>query len=105
MNATIEKYFEPVQQLNALTVANIEKLVNRQLAAINEAAEISVNQLKSAVEVKDVEGLQTYLQGQAEAARTISERFVEDSKYAVELGTEFNNEVQKLIKESAADKA
>ncbi len=104
MNATVEKYLEPVQQLNALAITNIEKLVKQQVKFLNETSEIGLGQLRSATEIKDIEGLQSYIQGQAEAAKTMSERLLAESKYITELGTEYSNEVQKIFKEAAATK-
>lgn len=104
MNASVEKYLEPVQQLNALAIANFEKLVEQQVKFLDETSKIGLTQLKSASEVKDIEGLQSYIQSQAEAAKTISERLIEETKYAAELSTEYNNEVQKVFKDAVATK-
>ncbi|MGI9228897.1 MAG: phasin family protein [Gammaproteobacteria bacterium] len=87
MNTTVEKYLEPVQELNALAVSNIEKLFEQQVKFLDEAGKIGISQLKSAIEVKDIESLQEYLKSQAEAAKTLSERLIKDSKYAAELAT------------------
>ena len=43
MNAQIQKFITPVQELTALNVANIEKLVNLQLAGLTETAAAAHN--------------------------------------------------------------
>ncbi len=100
MNAQVEKYFEPVKQLNALAIENVEKFIDVQLKALKDNTKIGVEQLKSASEIKDVEGLKTYLTNQAEIAKTVSERFVKDAQTAIELGTSYSNEVQNVINDA-----
>jgi len=100
MNAQVEKCFEPVKQLNALAIENVEKLIDIQLKALNDNTRIGVEQLKSASEIKDAESLKAYFTNQAEIAKTVSERFVKDTQAAIELGTSYGNEIQNVLNDA-----
>lgn len=100
MNAQIEKYFSPVQELNALTVDNVEKIVSLQLKRIEENAKLGVEQLKAAAAVKDVDGLKEYLGNYAEVLRQISEHSVEDIRMVFDLGNAFSSEARRIFKDA-----
>lgn len=99
MNAQIEKYFTPVQELNALSVDNVEKIVSLQIKRMEENTKIGVEQLKAAAAVKDVDGLKDYLSNYAEALRQISEHTVEDMRTVFDLGNAFNSEARRIFKD------
>ena len=109
MNLQTDKYFEPVREINALALENVEMLLNLQLKAINDTAKISVEQLKSAADIKDADSLKKYFTDQAEVVKTLSERFVKDTQAALELGTSYTDKVQQVmtntVKAEATSKA
>ncbi len=86
-----------VVELNRLTVAKLEKVVNLNLASLNEYAELSLERLKASLEVSDVESLKSYTEEQRELARKVSEKAVADAKALAEVGAEFNAEVRGLV--------
>ena len=100
MNAQAGKYFEPVREINALTLKNVEKLLELQLQSVNDTARLSLEQLKSAADIKDVEGLKKYFSGQAEVAQAFGERLVRDGQTAVELGISYTDKVQQIVVET-----
>ena len=100
MNVQTEKYFEPVRQINALALENIEKLLEIQLKSINDTTRLGVEQLKSAVDIKDVDGLKKYITDQTEIVKGLGERFVEDSRAALEIGTSYTDKVQQIVTET-----
>ena len=100
MNAQLEKYFTPVQELNALAVDNVEKIVSLQIKRIEENAKIGVEQLKAAAAVKDVDGLKDYLSNYAEALRQISQHTVEDIRTVFDLGNAFSSEARRIFKDA-----
>lgn len=109
MNIQTEKYFEPVREINALALENIEKLLDIQLKSINDTTRLGVEQLKSAVAIKDAEGLKKYITDQTEIAKTLGERFVKDTQTALEIGASYTDKVQQIVTETvkpdAAEKA
>ena len=100
MNAQIEKYLTPVQELNTLTVTNVEKIVSLQVKRIEENAKIGLEQLKAAAAVKDADGLKDYFTNYADAMRQISEHTVEDLRTVFELGNAFGSEARRIFKDA-----
>lgn len=100
MNAQVEKYFTPIEELNALTVDYVTKLVNLQIKRLEENTKIGVDQLKATEAVKDTDGFKTYLDNCAAAMRQISESAVEDIRTAFDLGTTYTNEAQRIFKDA-----
>ena len=100
MNVQTEKYLEPVREMNALALENVEKLLDIQLKSINDTARLSVEQLKSAADIKDVDGLKKYFTDQAELVNSLGERFVKDTQAALELGTSYTDKVQQIMTET-----
>ena len=100
MNAQAEKYIAPVQELNALAIENIEKLVNIQVKRFEETAKVGVEQLKAAAAVKDVDGIKDFFTSYAEAVRSLSEKTIEDVRAAFELGNSYTSEAQRIYKDA-----
>ena len=100
MTIQTEKYFEPVREINALALENIEKLLDIQLKSIDDTTRLSVEQLKSAVEIKDVDGLKKYITDQAEIAKSLGERFAKDTQTALEIGASYTDKVQRIVTET-----
>ena len=100
MNAQVEKYFTPVQELNTLTVDNVEKLVNLQIKRIQEHATFSIEQMKAASSVKDADSLKAYMADYADSMRQLSERTVEDVRAVFELGNAFTTEAQRIMQDA-----
>ncbi|MBI1732830.1 MAG: phasin family protein [Gammaproteobacteria bacterium] len=100
MNAQVEKYMAPVQELNALAVANVEKILNLQLKRIEETAKVSIEQLKAVASIKDVEGFQGYVTSYAESLRQLGERTAEDFRTVYELGNSYTTQAQRIFKDA-----
>ena len=97
MNVQTAKYFEPVREINSLALENVEKLLDIQLKSINDTSRLGLEQLKSAADIKDVDGLKQYFTEQAEMVKTLGERFVKDSQAALELGVNYTDKVQQVV--------
>ncbi len=100
MNNQIEKLVAPIQELSALAVSNIEKLTELQLKSIEQSANASVEALKSATAIKDVEDLQAYISAQAEAALAIARNAQENAKTIAELGQSYAEEATKIAEDA-----
>ena len=98
--AQLESFFAPARAFAALSVGFTEKLVNAQLEATKAYSDASLAQLRSLVEVKDPEGLKSYLEGQQEVAKDLTERLKGDAEKVVALHQEFVQESQKLTESS-----
>lgn len=98
MNEQFEKFMTPVRELNALTVANLEKLMNIQMKYVEDSAKIGIDQMKTASTIADVEGLKNYMSQQAELSKQLTERAITDSRTVLELGNSYTTGVQKILK-------
>ena len=100
MNVQVEKYMAPVQELNALAVENVEKVVNLQIKRIEETAKLGIEQIKAAASIKDAEGFQGYFSSYAETLRQIGERAAEDVRTVYELGNNYSAQAQRIFKDA-----
>ena len=97
MSISVEKFVAPLQELGALNVANIEKLVNLQIEAIEEAAGTVIASLKKATAVKDLEGAKSYFTGQSEVAKQTVESAVVRTKSVAEMAQDYPVSVKKIV--------
>ncbi|SEK40730.1 phasin family protein [Halomonas daqiaonensis] len=93
-------FFAPARAFASLSVDYTEKLVNAQLEATKAYTDTSLAQLRSLVDVKDAEGLKSYMEGQQKVAQELTERMKGDAEKAVALQQEFVEESQKLTESS-----
>ncbi len=93
-------FFGPARAFAALSIDFTEKLVTTQLDAAQAYADFSLAQLRGLVEVKDAEGLKSYLEGQQQVAKDLSERLKDDADKVVALQQDFIQEGQKLTEGS-----
>ena len=97
MNVQIQKLIAPVQELTALNVANIEKLVNLQLEGLKETATAGVESLKQAAAIKDLEGARSYLAGQSEAVKASVESASARARAVAEIAQSYQAGVKKIV--------
>ena len=97
MNAQIQKFLSPVQELTALNVANIEKLVNLQLEGLQESANASVESLKQAASIKDLEGAKSYIAGQTEVVKATVESASARAKAVADIAQSYQAGVKKIV--------
>ncbi|MDR5902792.1 phasin family protein [Halomonas icarae] len=96
-NAQIDSlFFAPARAFAALSVDYTEKLVNAQLEATKAYTDLNLAQLRRLTEVKDAEGLKSYVEGQQDVAKQLSERLKGDAEKVVALQQQFVQESQKL---------
>jgi len=93
-------FFAPARAFAALSVDFTEKLVSAQLDAAKAYADVNLAQLRRLVEVKDVEGLKGYLDGQQQVAKELTERLKGDADKVVALQQDFVEQSQKLTEGS-----
>lgn len=89
----------PVKKFNALAVDNLEKLARLQLDTVKSYTDLSLTQLRAALDVSDVQSLQAYVSNQQETAKVVSEKLAKDAAVYGDLAKQFATEVQKLAQE------
>jgi phasin family protein len=95
-----ELHGAPVQKLNAIAIANTEKLIAFQTTNLQEYAELGIAQWKTAAEVNDPESLVAYLTAQGARLTEAGEQVIADTKQAYQLGMDFLSEAQKVAQEN-----
>ncbi|MBB3192170.1 phasin family protein [Halomonas cerina] len=98
--AQLESVFGPARAFAALSIDVTEKLVNAQFDAAKAYTDANLAQLRQLVEVKDAEGLRSYVEGQQQVAKDLTERLKEDAEKVVALQQDFVQESQKLTEGS-----
>ena len=93
-------FFAPARAYAALSIDFTEKLVSAQLEASKAYADTNLAQLRRLTEVKDAEGLKSYVEGQQQVAKELTERLKGDAEKVVALQQEFVQESQKLTEGS-----
>lgn len=97
MSISVEKFVVPIQELGALNVANIEKLIGMQVEAFNEAAKTAVESMKNATAVKDLEGAKAYFTSQSEVAKQSVESAIARTKSVAEIAQAYPASVKKIV--------
>ena len=103
MNAFTEQakgFYTPLNKLSSLMVGNMEKMTEFQINAIKSYADITMGQMKKAVDVKDAESMRDFSSSQAEAASTVNKKIMEDAKALSDIATEFKSQVEAIWEES-----
>lgn len=97
--------YAPLTKFNELMVQNMEKMTEFQLNTIKSYAELSIDQMKKAVEVKDVESLRTFSTSQVEVASNVNKKIMEDAKTLSDMATDFKDKMEAIWKDSTVAKA
>lgn len=99
----IEEVLAPARSLNELALANVERLVNLHIDSTRKYAEIGLQNMREAFEIKDLSGAQAYMAKQREVAENVTENLVNDAKVVAELGRQYTDKVQKVLAKGVAD--
>ena len=102
--AQAEELFAPIKALNALALANTEKLVSLQAASFVKYSNVALSNLKAASEVSDLEGSKAFFENQAKVAQQVAEDVKADVQEVVALNKAYLAEVQSVF-QSNVEKA
>lgn len=103
LNAFTEQakgFFTPLTKMNSLMVEGLEKMTEFQLNSIKSYADITMTQMKKAIEVKDADSLRNFSTTQAEVAASINKKIMEDAKVLSELANDFKGQVEAIMEEA-----
>ena len=92
--------YSPMQKFSALFVGNMEKMTEFQLSAIKSYAEVGIDQMKKAAEIKDADSMRSFSSSQAEATTELNKKIMEDAKSLSEMATEFKGQVEAIMEEA-----
>lgn len=85
LDEPVKGALEPIRQLNQHAVANVEKLAVRQIDSLKVYSELVIGQLKTAAEVKDLEGVSALISQQTDVLKTVTERLMADAKAMIDI--------------------
>ena len=104
INEQIQKLVvAPTQAFVSLSVDQAERLVNLQVETANDYVELGFKQLRAALDVKDPQGLQAYVEGSRKVAENLGERVKGDAEKVVSLQREFAEKAQQLAQENVTN--
>jgi len=89
-------FMAPVRAYMALSVDYTEKMVNAQMDASKAYVDTGIAQMRQMMEVKDAEGLRSYMEGQQKVAKELVERVKGDTDKVVSLQQDFIQQSQKI---------
>ena len=100
MDLSIEKIVGPVQELNELTMKNIEKITAIQVKAMQENAQASMEALQASSQIKDLDSLNQYMQSQMGLAQKMYSNAVKDAEKITKMSEAYANSVKDLVEKS-----
>ncbi len=98
----LQKALEPTRKLNALLLDHTERLIHLNLDAARSYTALAMEQMRSALEIRDPEALQSYLNSQTKVAQTVGNRLSEDTSAIAEMGKEMGEQVQQIAQENVS---
>ena len=91
---------EPMRAYAALTLDHAARLTAAQIDAYQAYARVALEQVGGLAQVKEVDGLSSYLQTQQQAARQMGERMQGDAGKLVAMNQAFVGKSQELAEQS-----
>ncbi len=103
INEQIQKLvLAPTQAFVSLSVDHAERLASLQVETANDYLELGFKQLRAALDIKDPQGLQAYVEGSRKVAENLGERVKGDAEKVVSLQREFAERAQKLAQQNVS---
>tara|TARA_R110000851_G_scaffold2201_8_gene8516 strand:- start:997 stop:1377 length:381 start_codon:yes stop_codon:yes gene_type:complete len=93
-------FMAPVRAYMALSIDYSEKMVNAQMVASKAYFDTGVAQMRQMMDVKDAEGLRSYMEGQQKVAKDLAERAKGDADKVVSLQQDFIQKSQKITEDN-----
>ena len=93
-------FMAPVRAYMALSIDYSEKMINAQMDASKAYVDTGIAQMRQMMEVKDSEGLRSYMEGQQKVAKELAERVKGDTDKVVSLQQDFIQKSQKITEDN-----
>lgn len=93
-------FMAPVRAYMALSIDYSEKMINAQMDASKAYADTGIAQMRQMMDVKDAEGLRSYMEGQQKVAKELAERVKGDTDKVVSLQQDFIQKSQKITEDN-----
>lgn len=93
-------FMAPVRAYMALSIDYSEKMINAQMDASKAYVDTGIAQMRQMMDVKDAEGLRSYMEGQQKVAKELAERVKGDTDKVVSLQQDFIQKSQKITQDN-----
>ena len=101
VNKQIEKtVLGPVRSYATLLTDHAETLAGIQFDAAKAYTDLALKQVRAAADIRDAEGVQSYVAGQSDAAKQFADRVKQDVEKLVSANQSFVQNAQKLTQDS-----
>ena len=103
----VNKQFEktvlgPARSYAALVTEHAEALAGIQFDAAKAYTDLALKQVRAAADIRDAEGVKSYVAGQSDMARQVSDRVKKDVEKLASANQSFVRKTQKLTEDSVA---
>lgn len=93
-------FMAPVRAYMALSIDYSKKMINAQMDASKAYVDTGIAQMRQMMDVKDAEGLRSYMEGQQKVAKELAERVKGDTDKVVSLQQDFIQKSQKITEDN-----
>tara|TARA_R110002012_G_scaffold8869_6_gene40770 strand:- start:6554 stop:6931 length:378 start_codon:yes stop_codon:yes gene_type:complete len=93
-------FMAPARAYMALSIDYSEKMLNAQLDASKAYTDTGIAQMRQMMNIKDAEGLRSYMESQQKVAKDLAERAKGDADKVVSLQQDFIQKSQKITEEN-----
>ena len=93
-------FMAPVRAYMALSIDYSEKMLNAQMDASKAYVDTGIAQMRQMMDVKDAEGLRSYMEGQQKVAKELAERVKGDTDKVVSMQQDFIQKSQKITEDN-----
>jgi len=99
--AQAEEMMAPAREMSELALKKTEKLVNLQVAALKNYAQLGIAHWRAALAVTDADAAKDFMAKHRAYVETVTETATKDANAVMELGNDYVAEVQKVLQVNA----
>lgn len=96
-NEQARQLFQPMRQLNALMLDNMERLTQYQLESLKHYSQMGTARMRHASEIADADGMRDFGTRQAEMMNELSRQVLEDARVMGEMSLAFKHQFAELV--------
>ncbi|GLQ29751.1 phasin family protein [Litoribrevibacter albus] len=97
--------FAPIMKFNELMSASIQDLFHAQMSATQRYSEMTMEQVKAASEIRDMESLQNFFQKQIGTFEALNEQVMSDLKAMADAGIKFRQDLEAIMNPAEEEQA
>lgn len=87
---------QPLIKANKLFTESLEKMILFQMNALKSYLDISLNQMRAAAEITDIESFQDFCKRQSQIAQTLQYKIMNDMKAMSDMNARFKTDMDTL---------